>query len=1483
MKQNLINRPVNPAKRSSRKGIFRLGTGFLSLMILGAAFLIGGCSNLFEPPGSGGKGNTAGGSLVRIVIGGESPARTIQPGTADIAGYRLTFSGGPAHAPVDITEGNSANIYLADGTYTITATAYKAGGTIGNAGDKAAEGSISITLLEGAVTSNGGVVPPVILGPAGTSDGVLGYAVTIGEEVSGILKLWDIDGTTPVSGFDWDGELEISASVDSTHTLPAGRYIARIRLENSENRIAFLEEVIEIWAGVTTTLAFEPTVYVDPSAVPIHSGADLSPESTIGGAPIGTGSGSGTSDDPVSYALEVGDITSAPVNLALESGSRFAGITWAANTGTAPGGEEYSAGTLPADFSTNYVLWVTAVSEDQSTTRYYKFTLTEAYALTVSSDTSYTYEESSGLRTLTITGSGTYTIGMPHIVTTTAKDRIVVASGLTGVNITLNGVNIDLSGKADTAAFDMTGATVNLTLNGTNVLKSGLYKAGILVSAGSDLTIMAASTGSLEAVGGTYGAGIGGDSVIDNPNNATKVTGNDGGTVTIRGGTVTASSNYGAGIGGGGGYEFSYGDGSPRNAGAGGAITIEDGTVTASSNRGAGIGGGYALSSYGIKATGGAGGTILIKGGTVTAASSSNSAGIGGGGGGSNEGIGGAGGTITIEGGTVTATGGGYGTGIGGGYGVKTSGGGATILIKGGMVTATVTVKGSQGGMGIGGGSGSSVAGSITELSGNAVVFASSIQPTITAGSNATQAIVFNGDAGTMYGNVTLGFDVTIPSGRTLTIAGGHTLTVPGGVTLTNSGTIFIYSRGLVTGTVTGNQPVHSDLTIAGGSSYTYVGGVLTITGDGDYTIGMKNGVSETSTERIVVSSGVTANITLNGVNIDMSGKGETAAFDMSGATVTLTLEGANTLKSGSGRAGLQAPSGSTLTITAAEETASLTATGGDGGAAGIGGGYNSAGGTITISGGTVTAASGTGGYGGAGIGGGFIGAGGTITIEGGEVTAMGRTGAGIGGGYEGAGGTVAITGGTVTATSNTGAGIGGGSRSSVAGSITELSGNAMVFASSIQPTLTAGGNATQAIVFSGNTGTVYGDVILGYDVTIPSGRTLNIPADQTLTVPEGIILSNQGTIRVLYEGTITIAGEVAGNTPIYPFFTVSGPSFTYGDEGLTIGDGIYTITISSANGAAPNVYDRIVVSSGVTAGITLDGVNIDMSGKADTTAFDMTGATVTLTLEGANTLKSGENKAGLEVPVDAALTITANSTGSLEAVGGYSGAGIGGGYNGAGGTITISGGTVNALGGYHGAGIGGGLIGAGGTITITGGIVTATSEENGAGIGGGFRGAGGTIAITGGIVTAMSPGIWSGAGIGGGREGAGGTVTISGGTVTATGGSLSSGIGGGYNGAAGTITALSGNAVVFTSSIAPTLENATLAIVFNGNAGTMYGNVELQQDVTIPSTHTLDFATGTGQTLTIPGTVTLTNEGTINKYEGTIVGAVGGGGTVND
>jgi hypothetical protein len=209
-------------------------------------------------------------------------------------------------------------------------------------------------------------------------------------------------------------------------------------------------------------------------------------------------------------------------------------------------------------------------------------------------------------------------------------------------------------------------------------------------------------------------------------------------------------------------------------------------------------------------------------------------------------------------------------------------------------------------------------------------------------------------------------------------------------------------------------EGITQDLTISGAvGGWTYTGGVLTITQNGDYTIGMVAGVT-TATDHIVVQSGLTdVNIVLNGVNIDGSLVSPPAcAFSMIGATVNLTLSGTNTLISGYACAGIQAPAGSTLTINGSA-TDVLTATGGTG-AAGIGGddvvGSSTTAGTITITGGNITA---NGGDQSAGIGGGAGGAGGNILIYGENTIVTATAGAGggedIGAGDGGAAGNVFV------------------------------------------------------------------------------------------------------------------------------------------------------------------------------------------------------------------------------------------------------------------------------------------------------------------------------------------------------------------------------------------------------------------------------------------------------------------------------------------
>ena len=269
-------------------------------------------------------------------------------------------------------------------------------------------------------------------------------------------------------------------------------------------------------------------------------------------------------------------------------------------------------------------------------------------------------------------------------------------------------------------------------------------------------------------------------------------------------------------------------------------------------------------------------------------------------------------------------------------------------------------------------------------------------------------------------------------------------------------------------------------------------------------------------------------------------------------------------------------------------------------------------------------------------------------------------------------------------------------------------------------------------------------------------------------------------------DGDITIsAGESGNNVTQNENTTENDPDtiITNREEGASS----HTVTID-----AKDKDDKVEV--------TLKDVNIDASSRSEA-AVSVTGkGDTTIELDGDNELKSGAGHAGLEhnkTDTSGELTIQdKDKNGSLEAAGGFKGAGIG------------SAGSNDAQ------------------VKITGGNITATSDDWGAGIGSGSYGTG-TVEITGGEINAT--GGYLGAGIGGGGNGSG-NVTISGGTITAAGGDGAAGIGGGYyNGATVTIT---GDAVI---------KNASTTVYGAGIGG---GN-GYDGDVTISGNAKIENATG--------------------------------------
>ena len=349
-------------------------------------------------------------------------------------------------------------------------------------------------------------------------------------------------------------------------------------------------------------------------------------------------------------------------------------------------------------------------------------------------------------------------------------------------------------------------------------------------------------------------------------------------------------------------------------------------------------------------------------------------------------------------------------------------------------------------------------------------------------------------------------------------------------------------------------------------------------------------------------------------------------------------------------------------------------------------------------------------------------------------------------------------------------------------------------------------------------------------------------------------------------DGDITIsAGESGNNVTQNENTTENDPDtiITNREEGASS----HTVTID-----AKDKDDKVEV--------TLKDVNIDASSRSEA-AVSVTGkGDTTIELDGDNELKSGAGHAGLEhnkTDTSGELTIQdKDKNGSLEAVGGFKGAGIG------------SAGSNDAQ------------------VKITGGNITATSDDWGAGIGSGSDGTGtdGTayVEITGGEINAT--GGYLGAGIGGGCNGSG-NVTISGGTITAAGGDGAAGIGGGYyNGATVTIT---GDAVIknasntkygagigggygydgdVTISGNAKIENATGGYGAAGIGGGAFsspdkignGNVVIKENAEIDNVQGGAYGAGIGGGVYGLGNVTIEGNTKVNAAGGAGGAAIGGG-----
>ncbi len=660
-------------------------------------------------------------------------------------------------------------------------------------------------------------------------------------------------------------------------------------------------------------------------------------------------------------------------------------------------------------------------------------------------------------------------------------------------------------------------------------------------------------------------------------------------------------------------------------------------------------------------------------------------------------------------------------------------------------------------------------------------------------------SVVLKGSNALIAGEKFAGIQKSGTAEGTLTISGSGALIAKGGY------------AGAGIGGGGGDEKVASNITITGGT-VTAIGG--------KYGAGIGS-VYEGIGSNITISGGiVTATGGECGAGIGGGSYGSGSNITISGGTVTAAGG-----KEGAGIGGGNNGEGSNITISGGV----ITATGGSEGA-GIGGGYYESGSNITISGGTVTAA---GGSNGAGIGGGDNGAGSNITITGGEITATGGYGgAGIGGGYYGSGSNITISGGTVIATgAENGADIGAGEHGS--------SYDVIFTGGSVKTT-----NGVLTDVTNGTDNVYYTVVDLtdeyGTEAAVTNVSETAYGMKDVMTDADGKIYMYlpAGEISIVF-GTHFYSGTVSaedgadnhlarGTECKYDLKVVGDPVYYDRDEDshmIEIKDGA-NLTIKSADGYGKDNYSltRIRIETNASVTLTLDGAYIDTAkayGGAPILISNNSTGNVDIILKGENVLIAADNYAGIQKNGDAENIgiLTISGDGSLTAQGGKNGAGIGGGYDGAGSNITISGGTVTATGGYSGAGIGGGAYGAGSNITIHEGTVTATAvadetreySQAGAGIGGGINRAGSNISISGGTVTAVStaasPMGVTGAGIGGGSCRDGNNISISGGTVIATssatsdGGYSGAGIGGGDCGNGSNITISGGTVTAIASA----------------------------------------------------------------------------------
>lgn len=882
------------------------------------------------------------------------------------------------------------------------------------------------------------------------------------------------------------------------------------------------------------------------------------------------------------------------------------------------------------------------------------------------------------------------------------------------------------------------GSTVNLILSGNNKLTGGENYPAICVMTykvdkKSQVNVLNISgTGSLEAQGGRYAAGIGGmDGRTYNENSWETSTGS----INILSGNIKATGGYyGAGIGSGRNSQCNF-------------VTIRGGNVEAKGgSNGAGIGNGGRTNPKPLDSF-----MIQILGGTVKAQGGSYGAAIGGG-------CLGSGGNIFISGGNITAQGGSSAAGIGAGKGAGklpsgeifgTSGG--NINISGGLITA----RGGSGGAGIGGVSGNE--GYLTTLHSSGSIRIEN-----------AEVYAYGGEFAAAIGSGQIGRCENIAiKNSTIHTEGGEAAAGIGTGTYGDSyGVISIESSEATAvggmdgaGIGSGHKGVADRINIKGSKITAGTKTPATLRNAGSNQ--PKSIISKEELIRRLLKTDSSPELRSATADEDDYSRGSGIGSGAFGSVAGITIQDSEIdAIGGDGAAGIGGGvlgGGGVITLI---NNKGISTQGGDGGA-GIGGGMGSdekkpSNTYITVQGGKISA---KGGIYASGIGGGMRCKPGTITIHSGEIEARGGAeAAGIGGGSQGDGGDITIKDGTLLAYSGimvskemelgVGSGIGGG-WNSTGGNITIDGGNIEAIGLLDKPAVEdKRGQPRNSI----------GQVLYRTAIAVKDSRGTPM---EGMPIASNTIRSGASTYGLSNAKTSFGAGYVyaylpATNKDVVASVSGNSKSFkgVYNTVNSNKGTGIFTDATTTIDVTGKDVFlfnkgyaladigtklptdyatyhveNYTLYGTGETTSITfmpdydcnynntnrrlmINDLKLNTSGNADGRNIKLEkGAKARIDINGQVDLTAGKDCAGIQAPDGSSLII--QGAGKLKVKGGAGAAGIGGGRNMSAGDITINSSTVESTGGSGAPGIGGGANSTkGANLIINGGSVNAKGTQ---------------------------------------------------------------------------------------------------------------------------------------------------------------------------